>query len=70
MPDYVVALCHFSVDEFVPYESTRISAENDERAKEKANEWMNKNYALVDDRTWLQVVRGGTGIYSKRLGKS
>jgi len=70
MASYLVAFCYFSGGEFVPFESAPIEAADDAEAKVRANEWAHKNYALVDDRTWLHVKEDARGVYSRQLGKS
>jgi hypothetical protein len=70
MSTYIVAFCYMTAGVLVPFESTSFEASGDGKAKEKANEWANKNYHLVDDKTWLQVTVQGRGIYSKQLGRS
>ena len=67
---YVAALGYPTGNAFSPFNSIRFEAASESEAKEKTNEWTNKNYHQVDARTWLQVTLEGRGIYSKQLGKS
>ncbi len=66
---YVAALGHSRGLAFSSFESVTFEADSDAEAKKKANEWVHKNYNLLNNRTWLQVTKGGRGIYSKRLGR-
>ncbi len=67
---YVAALGYPTGMAFSPFESTTFQAPDDLEAQEKANEWANKNYHLVDAGTWLHVTVDGRGVYSKRMDKS
>ena len=67
---YVAALGYPTGTAFSPFDSITFQAASEAEAKEKANEWVLKNYGQVDARTWLQVTLEGRGIYSKQLGKS
>jgi hypothetical protein len=67
---YVAALGYPTGNAFSPFDSITYEAASEAEAKEKANEWANKNYGQVDARTWLQVkTLEGRGIYNKQLGK-
>ena len=67
---YVAALGYPKGNAFSPFDSITYEAASEAEAKEKANEWANKNYGQVDARTWLQVkTLEGRGIYNKQLGK-
>jgi hypothetical protein len=52
---YVAALGYPTGNAFSPFDSITYEAASEAEAKEKANEWANKNYGQVDARTWLQV---------------
>jgi hypothetical protein len=69
MPDYVAGLCYMQGAEVVPFETKTITADNDEDAVRQAVEWRLSTITTVDGRTWLQVLRDGSAIFSKEIGQ-
>jgi hypothetical protein len=69
MPDYVAGLCYMQGAEVVPFEAKTITADNDEDAVRQAVEWRLSTITTVDGRTWLQVLRDGSAIFSKEIGQ-
>ena len=67
---YVATFCYLIAGKYVPFESAMLAAFGDQQAKDMAIEWMNKNYGIVDDQTWLHVTCDGRGIYCQQLGTS
>ena len=70
MPDYVAGLCQMQGTELVPVETKRSSADNGDDAVRQALEWP---VTTAEGRTWLQVLRNGSAIFSKeiaRIGRS
>jgi hypothetical protein len=69
MGNYIAALCNMRDGALVDYDSTRITAESDDDAKRKAEEWAAINLEVIDEPTWLQVVDAdGKCILSKLHG--
>jgi hypothetical protein len=69
LTDYVAALCHMQGSEVVPSETERITADNDDDAVRLAVEWRTSTFTTVDGRAWLQVIRDGSAIFSKEIGR-
>jgi hypothetical protein len=69
MPDYVAGLCNMQDGELVPMETKRITADNDDDAVRQAVEWRVSTFTAVEGRTWLQVLRDGSAIFSKEIGR-
>ena len=72
MADYVAQLCHWENCALAPpFETVNITADNDDDAMRQAFEWtlVKTLTTLVIRATWLQVLRDGTSIYSKEIGK-
>jgi|SoiMethySBSTD1v2_1073268.scaffolds.fasta_scaffold3151890_2 hypothetical protein len=71
MPAYVAALSCLQDDKPVPYETSQITAENDEDAVRKAVEWRVTTVTTIDRRTWLEVFREGESraFHSKEIAR-
>jgi hypothetical protein len=59
MSDYVAGFCCMQGADLVPFETTPITADNDDEAVQKAVEWRTTTPTTINRRTWLQVFRGG-----------
>jgi hypothetical protein len=71
MPAYVAALSCLQEDKPVPFETTHITAENDEEAVRQAVEWRVTTVTTINRRTWLEVFREGESraFHSKEIGR-
>jgi hypothetical protein len=70
MPEYVARLCRMQDGDLVPFDTKEFSAGNHDKAVRQAVEWfLSSTNAMIDDRTWLQVLLDGSVIFSKEIGR-
>jgi hypothetical protein len=70
MPEYVAGLRRMQGSELVPFDTTRISAENHDEAVRQAVEWLlSSTNTTIDDGAWLQVLKDGSAIFSREIGQ-
>jgi hypothetical protein len=71
MFNYVAGLSCLQDTKLVPVETTKITAENDDEAVEKAVKWRLNTLTAIDERTWLEVFRDGESMafYSKEIAR-
>jgi hypothetical protein len=71
MFDYVAGLSCLQETKLVPAETTKITAENDDEAVEKAVKWRLSALTAIDGEAWLEVFRDGESkaFYSKEIGR-